>query len=284
MSRDPPEPPRVRPRRGVGNIVDPSLVTDPRVAVQFDRYTSSGLAAGASETFDVQWFFGHYGGLSLTPLSGSQTVGQQRSVTAVSLDYGEPVSGASIRYAIAGANAWSGSVTTAADGTATITWLGNQPGQDTLTAYADNAGDGAFDPAIDTQQTATFSWTLPASPPAPAPLRPPVSGSASVPSNRFGVIAAKAGTGGAITLTLSAPGAGVFQAAATSRRSASRTYGSSSVTTDYLEQRLAARARLALIAGSGTRGSTPSSAQWRTTPQRHWSSSSRVRMKRLIVR
>jgi hypothetical protein len=35
---------------------------------------------------------------------------------------------------------------------------------------------------------------------------------------------------------------------------------------------------------SVTRGSMPSSAQWRTTPQRHWSSSSRVRMKRLIVR
>jgi hypothetical protein len=210
---------------GLINTVDPSLVADPRVAVQFDRYTSFGLAAGASDTYDVQWFFAHYGGLSLTPSSGSQTVGRQQSVTAVSLDHGQPVSRTGIRYAITGANASSGSVTTAADGTATITWVGTQPGQDTLTAYADNDGNAAYDPAIDTQQTGTFSWTAP--PPPPPPLTPavqPTSGSRSAPSNRFAVVAANAGAGGVITLTLRAPGPGAVQAVATSTRSANRTF------------------------------------------------------------
>jgi hypothetical protein len=210
---------------GLTNTIDPSIVTDPRAAVQFDRYTSFGLAAGSTDTFDVRWFFGHYGGLSLTPPSGSQSVGQQQSVTAVFLDHGQAVGGAVIRYAVTGANASSGSVSTAANGSATIRWLGSHPGQDTLTAYVDNDDDGTFDPAIDTQQTATFSWAAPPPPPPPSSLRPsPPPPPPEAPSNAFAVIAAKADARGIITLTLRAPVAGAFRAVATSRRSARRTY------------------------------------------------------------
>lgn len=156
---------------GLDNVVDPALVIDPRVAVQFDRYRSSGLAPGATDTFEVNWFFGRYDGLSLTPLAGAQTVGQSWSVTATSLNHGEPVTAAVIRYSITGANPSSRSASTAADGTATLTWTGSQPGEDTLTAYLDSDNNGVFDPGIDTQKSATVSWTAgpPAAPPPPPP-------------------------------------------------------------------------------------------------------------------
>jgi hypothetical protein len=122
-------------------------------------------------------------------------------------------------------------VGTAADGTATITWVGGQPGQDTLTAYIDSDNNGVFDPAIDTQQTATFSWAAALAPavPPPALLPPPVSR----PSNRFSVIAARASAGGVIKLTLSAQAAGSYRAVATVRRSPKRTfaYGNGRATT-----------------------------------------------------
>lgn len=210
------------------NTVDPTLVTDPRVAVEFDRYASSGLGAGATDTLDVKWFFGHYDGLSLSPLSGSLPVGQTRSVVANSLNHGQPVSGGTIRYAITGANPSSGDVRTAANGTATIAWIGSQPGQDTLTAYIDSDNNGVFDPAIDTQQIATFSWVAAAAPPPPAPPPAPPAR----PSNRFSVIAARASAGGVIRLTLSARAAGRYRAVARGGWSSKRTfaYGKGSAT------------------------------------------------------
>ncbi len=161
---------------GLDNTVDGALITDPRVAVQFDRYTTSGLAPSASDTFDVIWFFGRYDGLSLAPGSGTQPVGQTQSVTATSLNHGQPVSGGRVRYSIAGANPSSGSASTAPDGTATISWTGAQPGQDTLTAYIDSDDNGVYEAAVDTLQTATFTWTgQPPPPPAPPPPPPPAS-------------------------------------------------------------------------------------------------------------
>jgi hypothetical protein len=109
---------------GLNNTVDPSLALDPRVVVQFDDYRSAGLAAGAGHTFDVQWFFDRYDGLSLAPASATAMVGQSQSVTATSLNHGEPVSGGTVRYSISGANPASGSVLLSAAGSAAIAWTG----------------------------------------------------------------------------------------------------------------------------------------------------------------
>jgi hypothetical protein len=71
-----------------------------------------------------------------------------------------------VRYSIAGANPSAGSVTTAADGTAAITWAGTKLGTDTLTAFVDRDGNGLRDVNTEPQQTATVVWT-PAPPPVP---------------------------------------------------------------------------------------------------------------------
>jgi hypothetical protein len=207
------------------DMVDPQPVADPRIAVYFDRYATSGLAPGATDAFDVVWFFAGYDGLSLSPLGDSHNVGQTQSVSARVLNHGHPVGGATVRYAITGANPSSGSVGTDADGAATITLTGSQPGQDTLTAYVDSDNNGVFDPTIDTQQTAVFSWTASPPPPAVAPppaFPPPLS--VSAPSNHFAVLATKVGAGGVIRLTLRSPSAGAYRAAGTSRLSSHRTF------------------------------------------------------------
>jgi len=157
---------------GLNNTVDPSPALDPRVVVQFDDYRSAGLPAGASDTFDVRWFFDRYDGLALAPASATATVGQSQSVTATSLNHGEPVSGGTVRYSISGANPASGSLLLSAAGSAAIAWTGANAGSDTLTAYIDSDGNGSFDPGAETQASATVTWTAAPSPPAP-PLPPP---------------------------------------------------------------------------------------------------------------
>jgi hypothetical protein len=210
----------------LSNTVDLSLVTDPRAAAQFDRRRSFGLPAGETDTFDVAWYLGHYDGLALSPASGSAPVGQTRSVTATSLNHGAPVGAGTIRYAVTGANPASGAVGTNAGGAATITWSGQAAGQDTLTAYIDSDGNGAFDPAIDTQQTASFAWTAPAAAPPPPPPPPPPLPPAA-PSNRFSIVSVKATSAGLIRLVLNAPGPGAYRAAGTfMRKQRTTTYGS----------------------------------------------------------
>lgn len=209
---------------GLPNTVDSALVLDPRAAVQFDRYTSFGLEPGATDSYEVDWFFGRYDGLSLSPQSGSLGAGNTRAVTVSSHNHGQPVSGATIHYDIAGANPASGSVSTAGDGSATIEWIGRHAGQDTLSAHVDGDGNGILDPATEVQQVGTFTWsalatpTTPSASPPPAPPPPP-----SVPaSNQFSVIKAVSRADGAIKLTLSARTAGRYLAVATSRRSSAR--------------------------------------------------------------
>jgi hypothetical protein len=165
------------------DTVDADFLEDPLVDVEFDQYRSIGLAPGATTTFEVGWFFDQYEGLSLSPATDTKTAGGVEDVTATSLDDGQPVDGGLVRYTVAGANQASGVVQTAADGTATISWTGANPGPDTLTAYLDTDDTGAFDQTDDTQATATVDWTArpaPAAPPAPTP--PPSPAPAQAPS------------------------------------------------------------------------------------------------------
>ena len=79
------------------------------------------------------------------------------NVTARNGD-GRPRPGAPVRYAITGANPGSGAVTTGADGTAAITWLGAKTGTDTLTAFVDRDGNGVRNVNSEPRQTATVTW------------------------------------------------------------------------------------------------------------------------------
>jgi hypothetical protein len=152
------------------DTVDTAFLEDPLVDAEFDQYRTAGLAPGASATFDVGWYFDQYDGLSLSPATDTKTAGGVEDVTATSLNDGQPVDGGVIRYTITGANPSSGVVSTAADGTAAISWTGTNAGQDTLTAFLDTDDTGVFDPTNDTEESASVTWTAP--PPAPAPAVP----------------------------------------------------------------------------------------------------------------
>ena len=66
-----------------------------------------------------------------------------------------------------GVNPGSGAVTTGADGTAVISWLGAKVGTDTLTAFVDRDGNGIWDVNTEPRQIVTVTF---------APLPPPVPG------------------------------------------------------------------------------------------------------------
>jgi hypothetical protein len=89
-------------------------------------------------------------------------------VTARNAD-GSPDAGRAVRYSIAGANPSSGAVTTAANGTAAITWTGTRQGTDILTAFVDRDGNGSRDVNTEPQQTAVVTWTPALPPPPPVP-------------------------------------------------------------------------------------------------------------------
>ena len=140
---------------------------DDAVAVQFDKYHSSGLPAGATDTFIVHWAFDRYDGLAVVADAARHVVGQTASVTATSLNHGEPVQGATIRYSVTGANPAAGVVTTGPTGTSPIALTGRAAGLDTLSAYVDNDGDGNRDDD-ETRAATTLAWSAPASAAAPS--------------------------------------------------------------------------------------------------------------------
>ncbi|HWB66360.1 MAG TPA: Ig-like domain-containing protein [Mycobacteriales bacterium] len=72
------------------------------------------------------------------------TAGESESVEAVVVDSsGQPVSAATVRFRVTGANAASGSSVTAANGAALFTYSANDNGTDTIAAYVDVNVDGS---------------------------------------------------------------------------------------------------------------------------------------------
>ena len=130
------------------------------------QWNLGSLASPA--TVAVTWHFSRTSSLALAVPSVAQTTGQtvQVPVTARNND-GGPDAGLSVRYTITGVNPGSGAVTTGADGTALITWLGAKTGTDTLTAFVDRDGNGIWDVNTEPRQIVTVTF---------APLPPPVPG------------------------------------------------------------------------------------------------------------
>ena len=138
---------------GVGRAVEPRLPW--------------ALAPGRRVT--VTWRFNHASAARRSPLpSGAQTTGQTARVpvTARNND-GGPDAGRAVRYTITGVNPGAGAVTTGADGTAVISWLGAKTGTDTLTAFVDRDGNGTWDVNTEPRQIVNVTF---------APLPPPVPG------------------------------------------------------------------------------------------------------------
>jgi hypothetical protein len=126
------------------------------------------MSSGATQTRAVTWHFNLTSALQLTAPTTTQTAGQTATVpvTARNND-GAPDAGRGVVYTIAGVNPGGGAVTTGADGTAVISWLGAKVGTDTLTAFVDRDGNGIWDVNTEPRQIVTVTF---------APLPPPVPG------------------------------------------------------------------------------------------------------------
>jgi hypothetical protein len=152
------------------------------------QWNIGALSAGQTATVAVSWRFNRAGALDIVAPSGAQTTGQMARVpiTAHNND-GAPDPGRSVRYTITGANPSANAVTTGADGTAVISWLGAKVGTDTLTAFVDRDGNGAWDVNTEPRQIVTVTF---------APLPPPVPGkSVNVQVVSGQVLIKKPGTG-----------------------------------------------------------------------------------------
>ena len=126
------------------------------------------LSTGQSATVSVTWHFNLTSALQLAAASPTQTAGQTASVTVAARNNdGAPDAGRGVVYTIAGANPGGGAVTTGADGTTVISWLGAKVGTDTLTAFVDRDGNGTWDVNTEPRQIVTVTF---------APLPPPVPG------------------------------------------------------------------------------------------------------------
>jgi hypothetical protein len=151
---------------GFNNTVDATRTSNgPGIGAQWNLGT-----LGSPATVAVTWHFSRTTSLALAVPSVAATAGStvQVPVTALNND-GAPDAGLPVRYTITGVNPGSGAVTTAANGTALISWLGAKVGTDTLTAFVDRDGNGTWDVNTEPRQIVTVTI---------APLPPPVPGKA----------------------------------------------------------------------------------------------------------
>ncbi len=132
---------------------------DNAAGVQWDDV----LVAGATKTYSLGYRF--VDTLGLSPVSGTEAVGSQHSVTATAAGLDGKVAAAKkLRYSVQGVNPVDGSVTTGANGMATIAWVGASVGQDQLTVFEDTNNNGTRDDT-EAQAVATVDWTGPQLPP-----------------------------------------------------------------------------------------------------------------------
>lgn len=111
--------------------------------------------------------------MTLTPATGSGSVGGQHTVTATVTDSeGDPDQGGTVEFTVNGANSATGSDTTDASGQATFSYTGAAAGDDTISA--------CFKPAGETVCAATasvaFTWTAVVNQPPTVDAGGPYSG------------------------------------------------------------------------------------------------------------
>jgi beta-propeller repeat-containing protein len=104
--------------------------------------------------------------LTLTPAEETNPIGARHCVIASVADAsGNPVSGVTVRFAIAGAVNTGGTATTDPNGEAVFCYDGPlMPGADSITAYADTNNDGGSD-AGEPWGAASKTWVVPPPPP-----------------------------------------------------------------------------------------------------------------------
>jgi hypothetical protein len=122
---------------GLNDTVNPGVASNGAgVAAQWELGGVNPTAGPVTRS--TAWYFSRTSALDLAASGASVPTGNTATVTvAARTNDGAPDVGRSVPYTITGANPSSGAVTTAADGTTAISWLGSKAGTDTLTAFAD---------------------------------------------------------------------------------------------------------------------------------------------------
>jgi hypothetical protein len=149
----------------LSDTVNPAL-GDNDLGVQWNFSGISSNPPGPGQTYSTTWRFKHFAPLALSLAASTRAQGQTATVTVAAQNGdGNPDPGRTIRYAISGANPSLGTVTTGANGNATISWVGENQGVDTLSAFTDLNGNGRLD-AGEPTQSVTVTWGSPL-PPVP---------------------------------------------------------------------------------------------------------------------
>jgi hypothetical protein len=143
------------------DTVDPSIV-DNGAAVQWDARVGTPLPPGQSVDYAVTWKFARP--YNLTPENQTLSTGDTATFTVSTQNAsGGPQAGTRIRYAVIGSNNLTGNVLTGANGQATFEYIGANPGEDSVSAYADLNNNGQRDDG-EPQRQATVIWNGPPPP------------------------------------------------------------------------------------------------------------------------
>ncbi len=126
-----------------------------------DGTCNQGEAAAAATKY---WTAPGPFALSLLPVRAAGNAGTLHSVTATLTAGGQPVSGAVVHFFVAGANPVLGDQTTSEGGSADLSWVGVNPGLDSITACYDANGNQNCDTG-EAAATAAMLWTMAANRP-----------------------------------------------------------------------------------------------------------------------
>jgi hypothetical protein len=146
--------------RGFNDVISPDE-TDNAAGVEWDR----AMSPGKPETFSVGWRFTNT--LGLTPTTDTQTTGNDEKLTASLGDLdGKPLgANKKVVWQVTGANSTLNPVTTETgkNGRAEYSYVGGNPGEDAVTAFVDNNGNGTYQ-SSEPQAVANITWKGPEAP------------------------------------------------------------------------------------------------------------------------
>jgi hypothetical protein len=141
------------------------LITDSvdnGAGVQWDDHFENPLQPGETAVYSVGERY--VDTLGITPPTSHKLTGQDASLeVSAGTVSGAALANKTIDFEVAGANNFTGKVTTNSKGDATISYIGGVPGNDTVKAFVDSNGNGNRD-ANEPQAQATIEWEGPAAP------------------------------------------------------------------------------------------------------------------------
>jgi hypothetical protein len=164
---------------GSSTDIGQGIAVDSAGSAYVSGYTSSGDFPTTPAAFDTTYngntdafvtkldAIGAPATLTLSPATATNPTGTSHTVTATVTDVaGQRVPGVVVRFSVTGVHTVTGSCTTGPNGQCSFSYMGANPGIDTIDAYADSDNDSMRDPGEPTGAPVTKTWILsPACPP-----------------------------------------------------------------------------------------------------------------------